>query len=141
MTRKLRVAAIQMRSGIEAAKNRAEALPLMRAAASAGARFIATPEMTLRLDRDRARLMQSTTDEKNESELPAWGRMAQELGVWVLLGSAPIDAGNGKVFNRSFLFDDNGAITARYDKIHMFDVTLGGGEDYRESNGVEAGAK
>ncbi len=141
MSRKLRVAAVQMRSGIDAAKNRAQALPLIREAASAGARLIATPEMTLRLDRDRPRLMQSTTDEKNESELPAWGRMAQELGVWILLGSAPIAAGNGKVFNRSFLFNDDGKIVARYDKIHLFDVTLGGTENYRESNGVEAGAK
>src|SRR5262249_964606 len=139
MSRKLRVAAVQMRSGIDAAQNRAQALPLIREAASAGARLIATPEMTLRLDRDRTRLMQSTTDEKHESELPAWGRMAQELGVWILLGSAPIDAGDGKVFNRSFLFDDNGKIVARYDKIHLFDVTLGGTENYRESNGVEGG--
>src|SRR5262249_60776207 len=123
MSRKLRVAAIQLRSGIEAAENRAQALPLIREAASAGARFIATPEMTLRLDRDRERLMRSTTDEKHETELPAWGRMAQELGVWILLGSAPIDAGNGKVFNRSFLFDDGGKIVARDEKIHMFGVT------------------
>ena len=139
MARKLRVAAVQMRSGIDAAANRAQALPLLREAASAGARLIATPEMTLRLDRDRERLMKVTTDEKNESELAAWGRMAQELGVWILLGSAPIAAGNGKVFNRSFLFDESGKIAARYDKIHMFDVTLGGTENYRESNGVEAG--
>ena len=141
MSRKLRVAAVQLRSGIDAAANRAQALPLIREAASAGARFIATPEMTLRLDRDRERLMKVTTDEKNESELGAWGRMAQELGVWILLGSAPIATGDGKAFNRSFLFDDNGKIAARYDKIYMFDVTLGGTENYRESNGFEAGKR
>ena len=141
MARKLRVAAVQLRSGIDAAKNREAALPLLREAASAGARLIATPEMTLRLDRNRERLMAATTDEKHESELPAWGRIAQELGVWLLMGSGPIAAGNGKAFNRSFLFDDNGRIAARYDKINMFDVTLGGTENYRESDGVEAGRK
>jgi predicted amidohydrolase len=73
--------------------------------------------------------------------LAAWGRLAQELGVWLLLGSGAIATGAGKVFNRSFLFSDEGKIAARYDKINMFDVTLGGGETYRESATVEGGGK
>ena len=65
---------------------------------------------------------------------------AQELGrVDCCSAQAPIATGDGKAFNRSFLFDDNGKIAARYDKIHMFDVTLGGTENYRESDGFEAG--
>jgi predicted amidohydrolase len=137
--RKLRVAAIQLRSGIEPAANRAQGVPLIREAAAAGARFIATPENTYRLDRDRDRALAAAGPEKGDGELLAWGRLAQEHGVWLLLGSAAIASGNGKVFNRSFLFDDNGKIVARYDKINMFDVTLGGGETYRESDTVEGG--
>ncbi|GAM99261.1 carbon-nitrogen hydrolase [alpha proteobacterium U9-1i] len=137
--RKLRTAAIQLRSGIEPAANRAQALPFIREAAAAGARFIATPENTYRLDRDRERALAAAGPEKGDAELAAWGRLAQEHGVWLLLGSAAIAAGNGKVFNRSFLFDDNGKVAARYDKINMFDVTLGGGETYRESETVEGG--
>jgi predicted amidohydrolase len=137
--RKLRTAAVQLRSGIEPAANRAQALPLIREAAAAGARFIATPENTYRLDRDRARASAAAGPEKGDAELLAWGRLAQEHGIWLLLGSAAIAAGNGKVFNRSFLFDDSGKIVARYDKINMFDVTLGGGETYRESEAVEGG--
>ncbi|MEZ6023852.1 MAG: carbon-nitrogen hydrolase family protein [Hyphomonadaceae bacterium] len=139
--RKLRAAAIQLRSGIEPAANRAAAMPLLREAASAGARLICTPENTLRLDRDRERMLAAVGPEKGDPELLAWGRAAQELGVWILLGSGPIATGEGKVFNRSFVFDDDGRIVVRYDKINLFDVTLGGGETYRESETVQGGDK
>ncbi|MCR6643429.1 MAG: carbon-nitrogen hydrolase family protein [Terricaulis sp.] len=113
----------------------------LREAAAAGARLIATPENTLRMDRDRARMFAAVGPEEGDGELKAWGRLAQELGVWLLLGSGPIATGNGKVFNRSFLFSDSGKIAARYDKINLFDVTLGGGETYRESDTVQGGKK
>lgn len=139
--RKLRVAAVQLRSGIEPAKNRAAATPLLREAASAGARLIATPECTTLLDRDKARMLSNVAPEKGDPEIGAWGRLAQELGIWLLLGSGSVAAGNGKVFNRSFLFSDDGKIAARYDKINLFDVELGGGESYRESATFEGGGK
>jgi predicted amidohydrolase len=139
--RKLRAAAIQLRSGVEPAANRAQAEPLLREAAAAGARLICTPENTLRLNRDRDAMIAASADEKHEPELAAWGRLAQELGVWLLLGSGAIATGTGKVYNRSFLFSDEGKIAARYDKINMFDVALGGGETYRESATVEGGGK
>lgn len=139
--RKLRVAAVQLRSGIEPAANRAHAMQFLREAAAAGARLIATPENTLRLDRDRERMLAAAGPEKDDPELAAWGRAAQELGVWLLLGSGAIATGGGKVFNRSFLYDPDGKVVARYDKINLFDVTLGGGEIYRESATVEGGAQ
>jgi predicted amidohydrolase len=141
MARKLRVAAVQLRSGIEPAANRAQALPFIREAASAGARLICTPEMTTRLDRNRDRMLAAAGPEQGDPELAAWGRIAQELGVWLLLGSAPIATGAGKVFNRSFFYDPDGRVAARYDKINLCDVTLGGAETYRESDTVEGGAK
>jgi predicted amidohydrolase len=139
--RKLRAAAVQLRSGIEPAANRAHATPFLREAAAAGARLIATPECTMVLDRDRERMLATVGSEKTDPELAAWGRLAQELGVWLLLGSGSVDAGNGKVFNRSFLYDPNGKVAARYDKINLFDVTLGGAENYRESDTFEGGAR
>ncbi len=138
--RKLRVAALQLRSGIEPAANRAHALPFIREAAAAGARLIATPENTYRLDRNRERAVAAAGPEKGDGELAAWARVAQESGVWLLLGSAAIATGHGKVFNRSFLYTPDGKIAARYDKINLFDVSLGGGETYRESETVEGGA-
>ncbi|GIK48132.1 MAG: amidohydrolase [Alphaproteobacteria bacterium] len=135
------MAAVQLRSGIEPAANRAQAMPLLREAATAGARFIATPENTMRLDLNRERMLGAAGPEEGDAELKAWARAAQELGVWLLLGSGPIATGSGKVFNRSFVFNPDGKIVARYDKINLFDVTLGGGENYRESDTVEGGAR
>ncbi|OQW62040.1 MAG: amidohydrolase [Proteobacteria bacterium HN_bin10] len=139
--RKLRVAAVQLRSGIEPAANREAAMPLLREAASAGARFIATPECTMVLDRDKPRMLKTIQSAQIESEIKAWGAAAQELGVWLLLGSGSIDAGAGKVWNRSFVFDPSGRIAATYDKINLFDVTLGGGETYRESDTFAGGSR
>ncbi len=139
--RKLRAAAIQLRSGIEPAANRAAAMPLLREAASAGARLIATPECSMVLDRDKERMLATISSSQTESEIKAWGAAAQELGVWLLLGSGSVSAGNGKVFNRSFLFDPSGKVAAKYDKINLFDVTLGGGETYRESDTFEGGSQ
>lgn len=139
--RKLRLAAVQLRCGIEPAANRAHALPLLREAASDGARLIMTPENTYRLDRNRERALAAAGPEQGDGELVAWGRIAQELGVWLLLGSAPIATDTGKVYNRSYFFNPDGKIAARYDKINLFDVLLGGGENYRESDTVQAGAR
>jgi predicted amidohydrolase len=139
--RKLRVAAVQLRSGIEPAANREAAMPLLREAASAGARFIATPECTMVLDRDKPRMLKTIQSAQIESEIKAWGAAAAELGVWLLLGSGSIDAGDGKVWNRSFVFDPSGRIAATYDKINLFDVTLGGGETYRESDTFAGGSQ
>lgn len=139
--RKLRTAVVQLRSGIEPAANRAAAMPFLREAASAGARLIATPENTTRMDRNRERMFAAVGPEKGDPELLAWGRAAQELGVWLLMGSGPIATGDGKVFNRSFFFDPDGKIVARYDKINLFDVTLGGTENYRESDTVQGGGQ
>jgi predicted amidohydrolase len=139
--RKLRVAAVQLRSGIEPAPNREAAIPLLREAAAAGARFIATPECTMVLDRDKDRMLKTVGSAQIESEIKAWGAAAAELGVWLLLGSGSVDAGNGKVFNRSFVFNPSGKLAATYDKINLFDVTLGGGETYRESDTFEGGSQ
>lgn len=114
-------------------------MPLLREAAAAGARFIATPECTMVLDRDKTRMLATVNSAQMESEINAWGRAAQELGVWLLLGSGSVPAENGKFHNRSFLFNPEGKVTARYDKINLFDVTLGGGETYRESDTFAGG--
>jgi predicted amidohydrolase len=141
MARNLRIGVVQMRSGIEPAANRAAATPLLREAAAAGARLIATPECTTRLDRNRDRFLKTLHAESDDSEIRAWGKMAAELGVWIALGSASVASGDGRAFNRSILFKPDGKIVARYDKIHLFDVQLGGTETYRESATFAPGAE
>jgi len=141
MTRTLRIAAIQLNSGIHAPENLAGAMPLLKAAAAAGAELIVTPENSLRLDSNRPRLFAAVAAPDNETQIAAWAAAARELGVWLLMGSAGVLAAPGKVFNRSFLFSPDGSTAARYDKIHLFDVQLGGGEAYQESATVQPGDK
>ncbi|MBI1252569.1 MAG: carbon-nitrogen hydrolase family protein [Alphaproteobacteria bacterium] len=141
MATMLRVGVVQMRSGIEPAANRAAAAPLIREAASGGARLIATPENTIRMDKNRKRLFAAVGPEEGDPELKAWGKLAAEHGVWLLVGSGAIQAAPEKIYNRSFLFAPDGKITARYNKINMFDVDLEGGESYRESETVEPGTR
>lgn len=141
MARPIRVAAVQLRSGIDPAANRAAATPLIREAAQAGARLIATPECTTRLDRNSQRLLGAIGPEKDDPDLNAWGRLAEELGVWLLLGSTIIANGSGKGLNRTLLYTPAGKIAARYDKINLFEAALGGGEAYRESNSFDAGGE
>lgn len=139
MANRLRVAMLQMRSGIDPRVNREAASAQLRQAASGGARLVATPEMTTRLDRDRARMLAAVEHEDVEAETRAWGRLAREHGVWLLLGSMAVWAGDGRVFNRSFLFSPDGDVRARYDKINLFDVVLNQGEIYKESEAVMPG--
>ncbi len=137
----VRVGLVQLRSGIDPGANRAAATPLLREAAAAGARLIATPECTTRLDRDRTRLLAALTPEGEDPEVRAWGRLAAELGVWLLLGSTIVAGPDGRGLNRSLLYGPDGKITARYDKIHLFDAQPAAGEAYRESATFAPGAK
>ena len=93
------------------------------------------------LDRDRARLAAGLSLEADDPVLAAVGDAARAHGVWVALGSLALWPGAGAALpvNRSLLIDDAGAVAARYDKIHLFDVDLGGGERYRESAGYAGG--
>lgn len=138
----LRAACIQMRSTPAVAPNIQASCDLIRAAASEGARFIATPEMTNILDirpgqaRPRIRL------EDEDECLLALRDLARELGITLLIGSLAVALVDDDRFaNRSFLIAPDGEILARYDKIHMFDVEVGDGQAYRESNAYRAGAR
>jgi predicted amidohydrolase len=121
----------------------------VRRARDGGADFIMTPENTGltepvgKLRREKAR------DEANHPVLAALREVAQETGVWLLIGSLAVDLsrepgtaeGEQRLANRSYLVDPGGAVMARYDKIHMFDVDLAGGESYRESNAFRPGGR
>ncbi len=134
-------ACVQMRSGIDRARNTADALALIAEAAKAGARFIATPEMTNVVDRKGARLMSGLTTEDKLTEIQAFSQAAQNHGVWLLVGSLAVDAGNGKAANRSYMFAPDGTAVAQYDKLHMFDVDLPNGESWKESRIYQPGSQ
>jgi len=82
---------------------------------------------------NRRRLLAKVVEETADPALERLRRMAADHGIWLLIGSLPVRVGPEKVANRSFLIADDGAIVARYDKIHLFDVVLGDGTDFQES--------
>jgi len=137
----IRVACVQMRSGTDVAANVAAAASLIREAAAQGAELIATPEMTTLLDRKPGAVWEKSTTEEADPGLAAFRALAAELRVTLLIGSIAIRAEDGKCANRSFLIGTDGAIIARYDKIHMFDVQLNAGNIYRESDSFAAGGE
>ena len=134
-----KAACIQLRSTGDVAENIRQASAFVREAAAGGARFIATPENTNIMARDNRAKLAATFDEAADPSLPAFASLAKELRVWLSIGSLHIKVSPEKTANRSFLFAPDGTIRARYDKIHLFDVTVATGESYRESTQVEGG--
>ena len=138
----LDIALIQTRTPATAEAALAHVEPLIREAAAGGARFILTPEGTNLLEQRRDRRDGVVTDEDADLAVLGLRRLAAELGVWLLIGSAIVRSGregDDRAANRSLLIDASGGIVARYDKLHVFDVDLPNGEKYRESATVRPG--
>jgi predicted amidohydrolase len=134
-----RVGLVQMCAGRTVDRNIAAATELIRAAARGGAQYVQTPEMTNILELDRERLLAAIKPEADDPGVTQFRFLARELGIWLHVGSLALVGERGRPVNRSLLISPDGAIAARYDKIHMFDVDLGGGESYRESANYEPG--
>ena len=117
---------VQMRSGLSPPANLDAAVKLIGEAKNGGADYVLTPEMTNILEVKRERLFAALAPEESDASLAAFRELAMKL--------LP-----EKAANRSFLIDRKGEIIARYDKIHMFDVDLSGGESYRESRNYRPG--
>jgi len=124
-----KAAMIQMRSGLAPAAN----------IEAAGADYVQTPEMTNILAARREQLFAAIVEEQSDAALAALRELARQLGIYIHVGSLAIRISSERAANRGFLIDRTGEIAARYDKIHMFDVDLGNGESYRESNNYRAG--
>src|SRR5262249_20203316 len=126
-------ACVQLRSGTEVAENIADASALIAQAAKDDADFIATPEMTSLMDARSGQLLAKTVAEPADVALKAFREQAASLKRWLLIGSLPIRVSQTHFANRSYLLAPDGVISACYDKIHMFDVSVGDGRTYRES--------
>jgi deaminated glutathione amidase len=132
-------ALVQMRSGLLPPSNLDAAARLIVAARDRGADYVLTPEMTNILEVKRERLFAAIVPEESDASLAAFRELARKLGIFLHVGSLAIKLSPEKAANRSFLIDRDGDIVARYDKIHMFDVDLAGGESYRESRNYRPG--
>jgi predicted amidohydrolase len=136
-----RAALVQLCSGREIAQNLSDVCGWIREAAGAGARYIQTPENTLLMESGAERLLAKIRVEAETPEIATFAALAEELGVWLHIGSIFIKVAERKAANRSYVFAPTGKIAARYDKIHLFDVTLPGGESHRETETMEPGSK
>ncbi|MDP1631770.1 MAG: carbon-nitrogen hydrolase family protein [Caulobacter sp.] len=129
----LRVALVQTRTPATHAGALAHIAPLVRAAAAGGASLIVTPEGSNILEKDREKLLPRLTLLAEDPAVNGLRALAAELGVWLVIGSALVRREDGQAANREVLVAPDGAITATYDKLHMFDVNLPTGETARES--------
>ena len=135
-----RIALFQSTSGIDPAANARALTDAIEEASAGGAEILFTPEMTGLLDRDSARAAQALRSQDEDQVLAACREAAARHRMWVHIGSLAVLADNGKVANRSFVIDREGAVRGTYDKLHLFDVDLPTGESWRESNTYSPGA-
>ncbi|MCB2102795.1 MAG: carbon-nitrogen hydrolase family protein [Rhodobacterales bacterium] len=134
MTNPFRVACLQVNAGPDIAPNLAVALDLARRARDGGADLILMPECVTAINFGRDATLAAARTEADHPALAAFRDLARDTGAWIHGGSLTVRLpGEDRVANRTYMIDPTGAVIARYDKIHMFDVDLDGGESYRES--------
>lgn len=136
-----KIALLQMTSGIDPEANFSAIAEAARAAAGQGAAMLFTPEMSLLLDRDRARGAAHILPQDQSPHVPRLADLARETGLTIALGSMAVAGEGGRNANRAMLFAPGAAEPVTYDKMHMFDVELATGEKWRESNAYQPGRK
>lgn len=134
-------AAIQMASGPQVSANLLEAEKLIAEAAKAGSKLVALPENFAIMgmhEQDKVKVREPDGSGQIQDFLST---VAKKHGVWVVGGTIPLVANDpNKVRAACLIYDDQGKRVARYDKIHLFDVSVPDtSEEYRESDSVEAG--
>ncbi|MDP9065793.1 MAG: carbon-nitrogen hydrolase family protein [Pseudomonadota bacterium] len=136
-----KVAAIQMTSGHVVAANLAAAAELLRQAKDLGADVACLPENFSFIGLKDADKLAVAEDDGRGPVQDFLATTARELKMWILGGTTVLKGDSAaRVANSSLLFDAAGRRVARYDKIHLFDVTIPGrGERYLESRHVTAG--
>lgn len=139
----MRAALLQLCSGDDPAANLATTEAMLREAAAGGAGFVLTPEASNCISLSRSRQNEVLHQEADDPFLARMRELAAELGLWISLGSLALKTNDadGRFANRSFLLGPDGGIRARYDKIHMFDVSISEKETYSESKGYRPGSQ
>jgi len=130
-----------MTSGVTIEGNIEQSTALIRAAHADGAQIVGMPEVANLCQKSRRRALETAQYEETEPALKAWRELADELDIWLLAGSMVVKVAEDKLVNRAYMIAPDGAIAAKYDKIHMFDVDLPNGERYRESDLFTPGDK
>jgi hypothetical protein len=132
-------AMVQMRTGLLPGPSLEQGTALIREAAKQGADYIQTPEVSNMMQANRKALFEHLATEDDDVSLKAYRALAKELKIHLHVGSLALRFSPEKAVNRGFLIAPDGNILACYDKIHMFDIDLPGGESYRESANYQPG--
>jgi predicted amidohydrolase len=132
-------AMVQMRTSLSPEASFKQAESLIREAAAQGANYVQTPEVSNLIQKNRKALFELLAPEDEDLSLKAYRELARELKIHLHIGSLALRATPERAVNRSFLIAPDGSILASYDKIHMFDIELDGGESYRESANYQPG--
>jgi len=132
-------AMVQMRTGLLPGPSLEQGTKLVRQAAAQGADYVQTPEVSNMMQVNRKALFEHLATEEDDLSLQAYRALAAELKIHLHIGSLALRATPEKAVNRSFLIGPDGVVLASYDKIHMFDIDLPGGESYRESANYQPG--
>ena len=137
----MKAALLQLNSSDDPKKNLDATLALVDGALAQGAELILTPEVTNCVSTSRRHQADVLQLEQDDITLAALRSVACNVKVWIVIGSLALKTNDpdGRFANRSFVIDPDGNIKARYDKIHMFDVSISGSESYRESAGYRPG--
>lgn len=137
----MRTALVQFTSSDDPQDNLNRLAAAIDEAVAQGAGFVLTPEVSNCLSTSRTHQNMVLTLQEQDQNLAALRVQAQRHGIWLLIGSLALktEDADGRFANRSFLIDPDGNITAQYDKIHMFDVSVTPEETYRESDGYRPG--
>ncbi|MEW9898731.1 carbon-nitrogen hydrolase family protein [Chitinivorax sp. PXF-14] len=136
----VRIAALQMASGPSVSANLAEAEMLIEMAAKEGARLAVLPEYFAIMGMKETDKVEVAEEEGRGPIQRFLARMAKKHKMWLVGGSVPLVSSQpGKVRNACLVFDDRGKLAARYDKIHLFGLEMGG-ERYHEERTIEPGS-
>jgi predicted amidohydrolase len=135
----MRVAALQMNSGTAPGPNLAQLERLAEDAAGQGATYLLSPEVSIVFAENRDGLKSVAGPWEGNPAVAQVAALAKRLGVSFHLGSLAVALPDGRFANRSVLFTPDGSIDATYDKIHLFDATLPGLRNYRESETYAGG--
>jgi predicted amidohydrolase len=129
----MKIAAIQMQSGLDPEANLAALEPMLAEVAAAGARYVLTPEVTMIFPENREQLASVAAPFEGHPQLARVGELARQHGLFIHIGSLAVPLPDGRFANRSVLFGPDGRQVATYDKIHLFDADIAGLNAYRES--------
>ena len=138
--RPFKAACVQVNASDDMMANIEVASQMARDAALLGAELVLFPENVSMMTFGEELIRANARSEDDHPAIAAFQELARELDIWLHGGTLAIKNGD-RIANRTFVFGPDGSIAAQYDKIHMFDVDLDGGESYRESATFSPGAE